>query len=73
MELEAVKYGVHKQIGNRQIKGILLASDGFDYSFLEMDKKQVFEEVQKQGADRVARKIRELEEQDPKCNKYTRF
>lgn len=73
MSPEAVEHGVHKQVNNHEIRGILLASDGFDYSLLGMDEKRVFDAVEKYGADSVVKKIREVEEQDPKCNKYPRL
>lgn len=43
MTPEAVEHGVYSKIENSKLKGIILATDGLNYSILGMDAKQVWE------------------------------
>jgi len=67
------KHGTTVTFDNSQIDGILLASDGFDYSMLDFDEKTVYEAVKKYGSDFVARAIRNVQAEDSKCNRFPRF
>lgn len=67
------KYGTNISINNNFIEGIILATDGFDYSMLGLNPKEVYELVKKYGIKYVSKAIRDEQERDSKCNKYPRF
>lgn len=70
---EIIEHGVSVAFDNSKITDIILASDGFDYSLLELNENSVYEQVKQYGTDFVAKLIRNIEEEDEFCNKYPRF
>ena len=69
----AEKRGVICKLNNSEIDGIILATDGFDYSVLELEDKQAYAFVKEQGTRVVTDLIRERQNEDEMCNKYPRF
>lgn len=67
------KHGICVEFDNSEIEGIILATDGFDYSMLDLNEEQVYEAVKKYGTDYVSRSIRSVQDNDAQCNKYPRF
>jgi hypothetical protein len=61
------------QMDESAVDGFILATDGFDYSLLGLDEKQVYELVNKNGVESVVVQIGQVQESDPLCNKYPRF
>lgn len=71
--LGITKHGKCVNFVNSEIEGILLATDGFDYSMLGLNTKEVYELVKKYGTEYVSKAIRDEQERDSKCNKYPRL
>lgn len=67
------KHGICITLDNEEIEGIILSSDGFDYPMLNLNEKQVYELVKKDGTDYVLKCIRSAQEEDAMCNKFPRF
>ena len=67
------KHGVTTTFNNADVSGFLLASDGFDFSMLDLNEEQAYKLVAEVGTEVVTRLIREKQEQDAMCNKYPRF
>ncbi len=67
------KHGVVCELNNSEIEAIILATDGFDYSVLELEEKQAYIFVKEQGTRVVTDLIRERQNEDELCNKYPRF
>ena len=65
--------GSYASFSNKEIDGILLATDGFDFSILDLNEKQVYDLVKEKGSSKVSEMIREKQEEDSKCNKFPRF
>ena len=70
---EAVEHGITLNLDNYKIDGILLASDGLDYSILGLDNEQAYQLIQDKGLDYLVKKIRNTQLSDPDFNKYPRF
>ena len=69
----AAKRGVICELNNSEIDAIILATDGFDYSVLELEDKQAYMFVKAHGTRIVTDLIRERQSEDEMCNKYPRF
>lgn len=69
----STKHGVTVTLKNSELDGILLATDGFDYSMLKLDTKEAYELVKVHGVNEVSKRIRIAQDNDPKCNMYPRF
>ncbi len=67
------KHGVYIELLNDDIAGVLLASDGFDLSTLEVDLNEAHKIILEKGVEQVRNVIREKQEEDPYCNKFPRF
>ena len=67
------KHGVSTTFNNADVSGFLLASDGFDFSMLDLNEEQVYKLVVKSGIEAVARLIRQKQDDDAMCNKCPRF
>ena len=70
---EAVNHAVTLTLENSLLDSLILATDGFNYSMLGYDEKEVYKVVKQYGTDIINRQIREAEKQDPGANKYLRF
>lgn len=70
---EAVEHAGYFKIENEIIDRIILATDGFDYSMLGFDEKEIYNQLKKNSAEDIASQIRALEEEDNRCNKFVRF
>ena len=70
---EAVEHGVYMQIPKKEIDAIILATDGFNYSYLNLTPEQLYNEIRKKGFDHLARMIRAEEDADPGGNRHKRF
>lgn len=71
--IEAAQHGISIRLENNQVDGIILASDGFEYSLLGMEAQEVYHLIYEKGADFVVRRLRDIEERDRGCNKWPRF
>lgn len=67
------KHGICITLDNEEIEGIILSSDGFDYPMLNLNEKQVYELIKKEGTDYVLKCIRLAQEEDSMCNKFPRL
>ena len=67
------KHGVCVSFNNSELSGFVLASDGFDFSVLDLDEKQVYKLICERGTEVVSKLIRRQQELDPKCNRFPRF
>ena len=67
------KHGKYLTLNNADIEGILLATDGFDYSILGINEKEVYELVKQYSIEHVSRAIRSKQANDARCNRYPRF
>lgn len=70
---DTAKHGVCTTFNNQEISGFLLASDGFDFSVLDLDETQIYKFVKEKGTKVATDLIRKKQEEDPKCNKFPRF
>lgn len=70
---EAVEYGVTIDLDNSQIEGVILASDGLDYSILGLDDNQAYKIIQDKGFEYLLNMIREEQLKDEDYNKHPRF
>lgn len=70
---ETAQHGICVTLDNTQIEGIILATDGFDYSMLNLNEKEVYSLVKKFSTDYVSMLIRNAQTADAKCNKFPRF
>ena len=66
-------HGACITFNNSLVSGFVLATDGFDYSVLELDEKQVWELIIEKGVDFVTTQIRDVQENDPLCDKFPRL
>lgn len=67
------KHGVCTTFNNSDVAGFVLASDGFDFSMLNLDEQQVYKFITESGTEVVTRLIREKQEEDFMCNQFPRF
>lgn len=71
--LEATKHGVSLSIEDADIDGIILSTDGFDYSILNIDENTVYNLIKQYGTNYISKNIRNTQEIDAKCNNFPRF
>lgn len=69
----AAEHGVCIEYDNQELAGIILASDGFEFSMLGLNEEQAYKMVAEIGTENVAKQIRTQQEEDPYCNKFPRF
>ena len=67
------KHGTSVSYNNADIKGFILATDGFDFTMLNLDEGQVYDAVLEKGVETIAKMIREKQDKDPMCNLFPRF
>lgn len=67
------KNGAYASFSNKEIEGVLLATDGFDFSILDLTEKQVYDLVKEKGSIKVSEMIRNKQNEDSQCNMFPRF
>lgn len=73
-DLTAVNNAVNIKIKTSDIDKIIMCSDGFNLNILNIQVSEIFEIVNSEEDVKIlAQNIRQLEEEDSKCNKYPRF
>lgn len=70
---KSAEHGVCVSFNNKEIEGIILATDGFDYSMLELNDEEIYKLIKEQGTEETAKLIRKKQDNDPMCNKFPRF
>lgn len=67
------KHGICITLNNEELEGIILSSDGFNYSILNLNGKQLYELIKQEGTSYVLKCIKSAQEEDSMCNKFPRL
>lgn len=71
--LKSAEHGICVNFDNENLDGIILATDGFDYTVLQLSEEEVYRLIKEKGTVEVAKMIRDRQVADPFCNRFPRF
>ena len=73
MSISFIDHLIYYKFNNKDIKLIMIMTDGFNYKMLNMNMRDLYNTINKKGIEFVSKRIRFLEDKDKYCNKYPRF